>query len=89
MTRFSGVWLVMVTPFTSCGDVNITILQELTEHLISKDIDGLYVGGTTGEGVFMSVAERELVAETVIEQVNNRIPVIYMLEIFQLKMRSL
>lgn len=76
MPRFSGAWPAMVTPFTDCGDVNIAVLQELTEHLISKDVDGLYVGGTTGEGVFMSVAERKLVTETVIEQVNDRIPVI-------------
>jgi len=76
LPRFGGAWPALVTPFTNCDDVNVTVLREITEHLISKDVDGFYVGGTTGEGVFMSVAERNLIAETVIEQVNERIPVI-------------
>ena len=76
MPRFSGAWPALVTPFTNCDDVNVTVLREITEHLISIDVDGLYVGGTTGEGIFMSVDERNLIAETVIEQVNERIPVI-------------
>ena len=76
MPRFSGAWPALVTPFTNCDDVNVTVLRQITEHLISKDVDGLYVGGTTGEGIFMSVAERNLIAETVIEQVNERVPVI-------------
>ena len=76
MPRFSGAWPALVTPFTNCDDVNVTVLREITEHLISKDVDGLYLGGTTGEGIFMSVDERNLIAETVIEQVNERIPVI-------------
>ena len=76
MPRFSGAWPALVTPFTNCDDVNVTVLREITEHLISKDVDGLYLGGTTGEGIFMSVDERNLIAETVIEQVNKRIPVI-------------
>ena len=76
MPRFSGAWPALVTPFTNCDDVNVTVLREITEHLISKDVDGLYVGGTTGEGIFMSVAERNLIAETVIDQANERVPVI-------------
>jgi N-acetylneuraminate lyase len=76
LPRFSGAWPALVTPFTNCDDVNVTVLREITEHLISKDVDGLYLGGTTGEGIFMSVDERNLIAETVIEQVNERIPVI-------------
>ena len=76
MPRFRGAWPALVTPFTNCDDVNVTVLREITEHLISKDVDGFYLGGTTGEGIFMSVDERNLIAETVIEQVNERIPVI-------------
>src|SRR5690606_710923 len=32
--------------------------------------------GSTGEGIYMSVAERKVVLETVIDQVNGRLPVI-------------
>jgi N-acetylneuraminate lyase len=46
------------------------------DYLIGKDIGGFYVCGSTGEGIAMSVAERKLVLETVVEQNNGRLPVI-------------
>jgi N-acetylneuraminate lyase len=39
-------------------------------------MDGLYLCGSTGEGLLMTEVERCLVAETVIEQVRGRVPVI-------------
>ena len=74
--QFHGAWPALITPATPEGDVNVPVLRDLTAHLLDKGIGGLYVCGTTGEGVFMSVAERQLVAETVIDEVHGRVPVI-------------
>lgn len=76
MTRFYGTWPALVTPFTSEDTVNIPVLRDVVEYLLAKQVDGLYVCGRTGQGLSMSVAERQLTAKTVIEQVNNRVPVI-------------
>jgi len=76
MRTFHGAWPALATPFTADDQVNPTVLKELTEYLIDKGVEGLYVCGSTGEGIYMSVAERKLVTETVLEQVNGRIPVI-------------
>jgi N-acetylneuraminate lyase len=76
MRSFKGVWPALVTPFTAEDTVNVPVLRELIEYLINKRVDGFYVCGTTGEGIYMSVEERKLVAETVIEQVHGRVPVI-------------
>lgn len=76
MTTFYGVWPALVTPFTSEDTVNTPVLRDLVEYHLSKQVDGFYVCGRTGDGLAMSVAERQLVAETVIEQVRNRVPVI-------------
>ncbi|HOU13824.1 MAG TPA: dihydrodipicolinate synthase family protein [Anaerolineae bacterium] len=73
---FHGAWPALITPATAEGEVNVPVLRDLTAHLLNKGIGGLYVCGTTGEGMFMSVAERQLVAETVIDEVNGRTPVI-------------
>jgi N-acetylneuraminate lyase len=48
----------------------------LTEYLIGKQTDGFYLCGSTGEGLFQTVEQRELVAETVLDQVAGRVPVI-------------
>lgn len=76
MRRFCGAWPALATPFSKDGEVNIPILREIVEYLVDKQIDGLYVGGTTGEGIFMSMASRQLVAEIVSDQLNGRIPII-------------
>lgn len=76
MRTFSGAWPALVTPFTNRDRVNITVLGDLVEYFVGKGAGGLYVCGSTGQGIFMSVAERKLVAETTLDQVKGRIPVI-------------
>jgi N-acetylneuraminate lyase len=76
MTTFCGTWPALVTPFTSENTVNTKVIRDLVEYHLAKEVDGFYVCGRTGQGLSLSVAERQLVAETVLEQVKNRVPVI-------------
>jgi len=76
MSSFSGAWPALVTPFTAEDKVNVAVLRELVEYLIDKRVGGFYVCGGTGEGLFMSPEERKLVTETVVDQVNGRVPII-------------
>ena len=76
MFSFNGAWPALVTPFTAEDKVNVGVLRELVEYLIDKRVGGFYVCGGTGEGLFMSPEERKLVTETVVDQVNGRLPVI-------------
>jgi len=76
MTVFSGIYPALVTPSDASGGVNVPALEALVDYLLGKGIDGLYIGGTTGEGIFMSAAERQTLAEVVLRRVNGRIPVI-------------
>lgn len=76
MRSFKGVWPALVTPFTTEDKVNVPVLRELVEYLLDKHVDGFYICGTTGEGIYMSVEERKLVAETVINQIRGRVPAI-------------
>ena len=73
---FYGAWPALVTPFTSEDTVNVKVVRDLVEYHLDKKVAGFYVCGRTGQGLAMSVAERQLVAETVIEHVRNRVPVI-------------
>ena len=76
MRSFNGVWPALVTPFTAEDTVNVPVLRELVEYLIDKRVDGFYVCGTTGEGIYMSVEERKLIAEIVLKQLRGRVPAI-------------
>lgn len=76
MSLFQGAWPALVTPFTADDHVNTSVLRRLVDYLIAQGSGGLYVCGSTGEGIYMTVAERQQVLETVVEQVNRRIPVI-------------
>ena len=76
MFSFSGAWPALVTPFTVEDKVNVVVLRELVEYLLDKRVGGFYVCGGTGEGLFMLPEERKLVTETVVDQVNRRVPVI-------------
>ena len=76
MSSFNGAWPALVTPFTAEDKVNVGVLRELVEYLIDKGVGGFYVCGGTGEGLFMSPEERKLVTETVVDQVNGRVPII-------------
>lgn len=71
-----GVIPAMVTPFDEKEELDKKRVQNLVEHLIEKKVNGLYIGGSTGEGFMMTHEERKLLVEYVIEQVKGRIPVI-------------
>ena len=74
--KFHGAWPALLTPAADDGGVNEAVLRDLTDTLIGKGIGGLYLCGSTGEGVFMSVAERKQVTDVVMDQTRGRVPVI-------------
>ena len=76
MSQMTGVIPAMITLFDEHENVDVKRTREMTEFLIARGADGLYLTGSTGEGFLMDHAERKLVVETVVDQVAGRIPVI-------------
>ena len=50
---FEGVYTALVTPFDSNNNINYQKLEDLIELQISKGVNGLVIGGTTGEGMLI------------------------------------
>ncbi len=75
MVKMYGVITAMVTPFTEEDKVDVATLNAYTDYLIEEGVHCLYPCGTTGEMLKMDVAERKLVAETVIKRAAGRVPV--------------
>ncbi|MDR2588309.1 MAG: dihydrodipicolinate synthase family protein [Spirochaetales bacterium] len=75
MKKMRGVITAMVTPFTQGDEVDVQTLKAYTNYLIGKGVHCLYPGGTTGEMLKMSTAERKKVAETVVSEAAGRVTV--------------
>ena len=58
-----GLIAAALTPFDSDGNVETSTISPLVERLQSQGISGLYVCGSTGEGISLSTTERMQVAE--------------------------
>ena len=76
MKEIKGIIPAMVTPFDQNGEVNTDSVKKLVNVLIDENADGFYVCGSTGESLLLSLNERKLILDTVLEAVNGRVPVI-------------
>ncbi|WP_394138368.1 dihydrodipicolinate synthase family protein [Cytobacillus oceanisediminis] len=75
MRHLYGVTTAMVTPFNEKGEVELSLVDELTEFLISKGVHCLYPLGTTGEMLRLGVEERMQIAERVVKKADGRVTV--------------
>ena len=67
--RLSGAIAAAVTPLGEGGnDVDAASVGPLLRFLADGGVDGALVGGTTGEGVLLSVEERRRLAETALAE---------------------
>jgi dihydrodipicolinate synthase/N-acetylneuraminate lyase len=73
--KFKGVIVSALTPFTEEGKVDELGLESLLEFFISKGVNGILALATAGQGPLMSIEERKLVAEVILNKCHNRIPV--------------
>lgn len=65
MDKFKGLFSALLTPFNEDGSINFDSLEKLVEFNLQNEIDGFYVGGSTGEGLLLSPEERMQVFECV------------------------
>jgi len=63
MEKLTGLISAPHTPFNADSSVNYPVIDQIAEHLIEQNVKGIYVCGTTGEGIHCSVEERKKIAE--------------------------
>ncbi|MGF1723319.1 dihydrodipicolinate synthase family protein [Photobacterium nomapromontoriensis] len=63
MKRLEGLIAAPHTPFNKDTSVNYAEIDKIAAHLIATGVKGVYVCGTTGEGIQCSVEERKAIAE--------------------------
>jgi N-acetylneuraminate lyase len=76
ITDMKGVIPAMITAFDKNENIDEVGMRECIQHLIKKNVNGLYITGSTGESFLMSTEERKRVVEIVVDEVSGKIPVI-------------
>jgi 4-hydroxy-tetrahydrodipicolinate synthase len=71
-----GVIVPLVTPFDDRNQIDFASLRKVIDFVVDKGVHAVMVGGTTGEGMLLSLDERKKLLEVVVNQVNGKIPVI-------------
>ncbi|EOH98487.1 dihydrodipicolinate synthase [Enterococcus haemoperoxidus ATCC BAA-382] len=70
-----GIITAMVTPLDRTNSIDLVVTKQLVNHLIDKNVNGLFILGTNGEFHVLSDLEKLRFAETVINETNGRLPV--------------
>ncbi|MGE5485063.1 MAG: 4-hydroxy-tetrahydrodipicolinate synthase [Ignavibacteriales bacterium] len=76
MADLKGVHVVSVTPFKQNGEVDYEGLRANVDWYIEQGVHGVLPLGSTGEFASLEDDEKKRVAETVVDQVNGRVPTI-------------
>ena len=76
LKKYQGVIPAFYACYDEAGNISAEGVRALTRYLIGKGVNGLYVGGSSGECIYQSVAERKLVLENVMAEAKGKVVVI-------------
>jgi len=71
-----GIIPPMITPLTENGELDLTGLEKLIEHLILGGVHGIFILGTNGEGPSLSYALRKELIFNACKYIDHRVPVL-------------
>lgn len=71
-----GILVPNVTPFTRAGLLDVKALRACVQFWLEAGVSGLVPCGSNGEAPYLSRQERKRVIETVMDEVNGKVPVI-------------
>ena len=74
--KYSGVIPAFYACYEADGSVSLPRSRALARHLVNKGVKGLYVGGSSGECIYLEKEERMAVLEAVMEEVGGKCTVI-------------
>jgi N-acetylneuraminate lyase len=76
MKKLKGLIAAAHTPFTPEGDIRLDLIARQADLLVEHRVSGVYVSGTTGEGVSCSVKERKALFDAWVKAAKGRLVLI-------------
>ena len=74
--KYEGIIPAFYACYDAEGKVSLDACKALTQYYIDKGVQGLYVGGSSGECIYQSKEERKAVLEAVMEVAKGKLTVI-------------
>ena len=75
-SKYIGIFPAFYACYDDVGEISGTRTQALARHLLAQGVQGLYVNGSSGECIYLSVDERKRILENVVEAVGGKMTVI-------------
>lgn len=75
-SKYQGIFPAFYACYDKNGEVSPEATRALARYLLDKGVKGLYVGGSSGECIYQSVAERKLTLENVMAEVGGKMTII-------------
>lgn len=75
-SKYSGVFPAFYACYDDNGEISPERVRKLTEYHLKKGVKGVYVNGSSGECIYLSVEDRKKVLENVMEVAKGKLTVI-------------
>ena len=76
LEKYKGILPAFYACYDADGQVSPERVRALVRYFIVKGVKGIYVNGSSGECIYLSVAERKLILENVMEEARGKLTVI-------------
>lgn len=76
LSKYMGVIPAFYACYDEEGIVSPERIRRLTEYFLEKEVKGVYVNGSSGECIYLSVEERKKILENVMETAKRKLTVI-------------
>lgn len=76
LKKYEGIFPAFYACYDENGNVSPERVRALTRYFIEKGVQGLYVGGSSGECIYQGVAERKLLLENVMAEAKGKLTII-------------
>ena len=75
-TKFEGIFPAFYACYDEAGQISPAGVRAMARYLLGKGVKGLYVGGSSGECIYHSVADRKTTLENVMAEVGGKLTII-------------
>ncbi|MBQ9989368.1 MAG: dihydrodipicolinate synthase family protein [Lachnospiraceae bacterium] len=76
LKKYEGVFPALYACYDDNGQISSERVKEFTQYLMDKGVQGLYVGGSSGECIYQSKEDRKQTLEAVMEVAKGKIVII-------------
>ena len=74
--KYSGIFPAFYACYDKNGQISPEAVEELTRYFVKKGVNGIYVGGSSGECIYQSVEDRKITLEHAVKAAEGKLVII-------------